>query len=124
MAFIIEDNGDITLTQGDSGIYPIDLLPTDKDYTLYFAVQDENRKPIGEEIAVQTLGQSYVEIVLLASFTDNFKVPNGEETATYYFGLKLCSTNPNREETLLIENKDIGDENIMTVYPRKVKGND
>ncbi len=50
MAFIVDENGDISLVQGDSGTLSVEGLNTDKNYTVYFAIQDKNRKPVGNEI--------------------------------------------------------------------------
>lgn len=38
MAFNIDENGNITLIQGDSGSLVINGLKTDKNYTVFFAI--------------------------------------------------------------------------------------
>ena len=55
MAFNIDENGNITLIQGDSGSLVINGLKTDKNYTVFFAIQDSNRKPVGNELQVNTI---------------------------------------------------------------------
>ena len=121
MAFNIDENGNITLVQGDSGQLAVNGLPTDKEYTVYFAIQDENRKPIGEEIQVNSNKAPMVVFVLLGSLTDLLTVKKGEDTATYYYGLKICD-NSGFEDTMLLGNSTIGEKNIITVYPKKVEG--
>lgn len=121
MAFRVDDNGNITLVQGDSGSYVVSGLPTDKNYTVYFAIQDENRKPMGFEISIETGKASFVTIELTAQLTDYLTVKKTEDYATYYFGIKLCD-DTGREDTLLLGDSDIGDENTITVYPKKVEG--
>lgn len=121
MAFKIDENGNITLIQGDSGQLVVNGLPTDKNYTVYFAIQDKNRKPIGSEISVETNKNSSVTFNLLGSFTDLLLVNKGEETATYYYGVKICTTD-GFEDTLTIGSGDMGDRNTITVYPKKVEG--
>lgn len=121
MAFNIDENGNITLIQGDSGQLVVNGLPTDKKYTVYFAIQDENRKPIGGEISVEANKTSSVVFVLLGSLTDLLTIKKGEETATYYYGLKICDDS-GLEDTMLIGNSIIGEKNIITVYPKKVEG--
>lgn len=121
MAFNIDENGNITLVQGDSGQLVVNGLPTDKDYTVYFAIQDENRKPIGEEIQVNSNKASTVVFVLLGSLTDLLTVKKGEDTAIYYYGLKICDSS-GLEDTMLIGNSIIGEKNTITVYPKKVEG--
>lgn len=122
MAFNIDENGNITLVQGDSGQLVVNGLPTDKEYTVYFAIQDENRKPIGSEISVEANKTSSVVFVLLGSLTDLLPVKKGEDTATYYYGVKICTADGNTEDTLLLGNSKIGDLNTITVYPKKVEG--
>nr|DAX84368.1 MAG TPA: hypothetical protein [Caudoviricetes sp.] len=122
MAFIVDTNGNITLVQGDSGNLVITGLPIDKNYTVYFAIQDENRKPIGEELRLETQKQQSINFEILSALTDLLSVRVGEETATYYYGIKLCSKEDFLEDTLLIGNSKIGELNSITVYPKKVEG--
>lgn len=122
MAFTIDENGNITLVQGDSGELAISGLPTDKNYTVYLAIQDENRNPIGSEISVNTNNQDSVVFVLTGALTDLLKVKKNEPVATYYYGVKLCATESNTEDTLLIAGGTLGDKNRITVYPKKVEG--
>lgn len=122
MFIVDETTGDITtLTQGDSGEYTLTGLPTDDYYTYYLAIQDENRNPIGEEIVVSGNLRSTVTFPFPASLTDLLTVKKSEEYATYYFGVKLCSKS-GVEDTLLIGNKQVGERNSITVYPKKVEG--
>nr|DAX39330.1 MAG TPA: hypothetical protein [Caudoviricetes sp.] len=121
MFFVDEESGDITLTQGDTGEYVISGLPTDQYYTVYLAIQDENRKPVGNEISVNAGLKSSVTLSFLSSLTDLLTVKKSEDTATYYFGVKLCSQ-AGSEDTLVIGNKQVGERNTITVYPKKVEG--
>lgn len=121
MAFNIDINGDITLIQGDSGQLVLNNLPTDKNYTVYLGIQDKNRKPIGNELSVETNKNSTVPFIITSELTDLLTVPKGEETESYYYGVKLCSVD-GIEDTLLIGDSQIGDKNTITVYPKKVEG--
>lgn len=122
MAFTIDNNGNITMIQGDSGTLSVSGIPTDKNYTVYFAIQDENRNSIGTELYVNTNRNSTVMFIITGVLTDLLKVKKGEETATYYYGIKLCDTEDNTEDTLLLGNSNIGDRTSITVYPKKVEG--
>ncbi len=122
MAFTIDNNGNITMIQGDSGTLSVSGIPTDKNYTVYFAIQDENRNSIGTELYVNTNRNSTVMFIITGVLTDLLKVKKGEETATYYYGIKLCDTEDNTEDTLLLGNSSIGDRTSITVYPKKVEG--
>lgn len=121
MFLVDEETGNITLTQGDSGEYTINGLPTDQYYDVYLAIQDKKRNPIGNEIKESANLKSSVPLKFLSSLTDLLTVPKSEETETYYFGIKLCDKLGN-EDTLIIGNNDVGDKNTITVYPKKAEG--
>lgn len=121
MFIVDETTGDITLTQGDTGEYVISGLPIDQNYTVYLAIQDANRNPIGDEIVATANLRSSVSLKFTAALTDLLAVKKNNDTETYYFGVKLCDKLGN-EDTLLLANKQIGDQNTITVYPKKVEG--
>lgn len=122
MAFYIDDNGNLTIVQGDSGEFLVSGLPTDRNYQVYFAIQDENRNPIGSEIMVNSNYSNTVVFHLIGELTNLLTVRRGDETATYYYGVKLCDADNFLEDTLLLGNSSIGELNTITVYPRKVEG--
>lgn len=121
MAFKIDENGNITMVQGDTGQLVVNGLNTDQNYTVYFAIQDENRRPVGNEVNVQSNMQPTVVFVLASQLTDLLKVAEDEETHVYYYGVKTC-TAEGFEDTLSIGGSDMGDKNTITVYPKKVEG--
>ena len=45
MSLNIDENGTITLYQGDSGEIAVSGLDETKNYVVYFAIQDKQRKP-------------------------------------------------------------------------------
>lgn len=122
MAFSIDSNGNIELVQGDSGSLEITGLETDRNYTVYFAIQDEDRNAIGSEIVVTTNKSDSVVFEITSDLTDLLTVKSDEDTATYYYGIKLCYEDTGLEDTLLIGGSEIGDKNEITVYPKKVEG--
>lgn len=122
MAYIVETSGNITLVQGDSIELVINGIPTDQNYKVFFAAQDEERNPIGSEISVDSLSQSSVTIKLLGNYTNQFSVPEDKKSQKYYYGVKLCSVQDQTEDTLLLGESVIGGLNTLTVYPRKVEG--
>ena len=121
MAFWTDENGNIIMVQGDTGRLVINGLNTDKNYRVFFAIQDEKRKPIGNELEVNSNAQGSDVFVLGSSLTNLLKVPSNSETATYYYGVKVCSDD-GYEDTLNIGGSDMGDKNTITVYPKKVEG--
>ena len=122
MAYIVEPNGNITLVQGDSIELVINGIPEDQNYKIYFAVQNEERVPVGNEIEVDSLNQATVTIKLLGNYTNQFVVPEDKTSQKYYYGVKLCSEINNTEDTLVLGDSTIGGLNVMTVYPKKVEG--
>ena len=121
MAFRIDENGNITMVQGDTGRLVVNGLNTDQNYTVYFAIQDENRRPVGNEVNVQSNMQPTVVFELASQLTDLLEVAEDEETHTYYYGVKTCTAD-GFEDTLSIGGSDMGDKNTITVYPKKVEG--
>ena len=122
MAYIVETSGNITLVQGDSFELVINGIPTDQNYQVYFAAQNKERQPIGSEIMVESLNQPSVTIKLLGNYTNQFTVEDDKKSQKYYYGVKLCSTTDYTEDTLLLGESVIGEQNTITVYPRKVEG--
>lgn len=121
MAFVVDEQGNITCYQGDSGELTVNGLPTDKAYTVYFAVQDEKRNPVGDEISVNANRSPVVTFVLTADLTDLWEVKKNQDTATYYYGVKICDAE-GKEDTLVIDGSDFGEYSTITVYPKKVEG--
>ena len=121
MAFVVDDYGNITLIQGDSGQLTVSGIPTDKNYNVYLAVQDTKRKPIGTEICVESNQYDSVVFTLSSELTDLFTVKANEDSADYYYGVKVCDSD-GFEDTLLIGESQIGDVNTITVFPKKVEG--
>ena len=122
MAFFIDDEGNITLVQGDSGDITFDGIPTNKDYEVFFAIQDDKRRPIGDEVSIMSNFLSSVVISVPATLTDLLEVKSGQDTAEYYYGVKICDAESGLEDTMILGGNEIGDLNTITVYPRKVKG--
>ena len=121
MGLKVDSDGNITIRQGDTGRLIVNGLITDQNYDVYFAIQDENRRPIGNEIKAQSNSQPIVVFELTADLTDLLKVGQDEETHEYYYGIKTC-TKDGFEDTVIIEDGQIGDINTITVYPKKVEG--
>ncbi len=71
---------------------------------------------------VQSNGSDTVSIEILSSLTDLLTVDENEDSTEYYYGLKLCLEDTGYENTLIINDGDIGDINTITVYPKKVEG--
>ena len=118
----IDENGTISLYQGDSGEITVNGLDETNNYTVYFAIQDEKRNPVGSELQVSVNNSSTATFVLTPSFTDQLSVPNNKPYKIYYYGIKACISASSIEDTLFIAGSNYGDLNRIIVYPRKVQG--
>lgn len=122
MSLNINEQGNITLYQGDSGEIVVSGLDTSKNYTVYLAILDEKGNLVGNELQVTSNKNDFVVFSLTADFTDLLKVPKGKNYALYTYGIKVCDTETKTEDTLIVENGDYGDKNLIIVYSRKVMG--
>ena len=93
---------------------------TGYNYATYFSVYDENRKPIFEVQSIVSNGVT--KFFINRTNSDKLVVSKNEESATYYFGIKLCETTQGTEDTLFIAGGDFGTLNTITVYPKKAEG--
>lgn len=121
MAFSIDKEGNITMLQGDSGTIVVNGLNAQKNYTVYFAIQDKNRNLIGNELYVNSNKLPSVVFELTGDYTNLMTVPKHQTYETYFYGIKQCSDD-GLEDTLLINNSEIGYINTITVFPKKVEG--
>ena len=120
MSLNIDELGTIYIHQGDSGDVIVQGLPNDKDYRIFFAVRDDKRNLIGDELVVNSNFSDSVTFSLRPELTDLFSVPEDESYSVYYYGLKLCSGDI--EDTLFISGSGYGQLNHIIVYPKRVEG--
>lgn len=122
MSLIIDNDGTISIYQGDSGEVVVSGLDKTKNYVVYFAIQDGHRNLIGEELQVSVSKSDTVSFVLTSDYTNLLTVPKNKPFEIYYYGIKACQPDDLVEDTLFLTNCGYGDLNRMIVYPRKVKG--
>ena len=89
-------------------------------YKTFFSVYDSNRNTIFQVESTVSKGNSTFKINKECS--DLLVVKRNEETATYYFAVKLCELTEQTEDTLSIAGGDFETLNTITVYPKKVEG--
>lgn len=125
MAFEIDSNGNISLIQGDSMEIPLKGIPTDRNYQIYFAMQDKDRNPIGSEVMVESFNSPEIIIFVTGDLTDLLDVPEEQKKETYYYGIKACYIDENGtkvEDTFILGDGSISSLNSLIVYPKKVEG--
>ncbi len=119
---VIDNDGTISLYQGDSGEITVNGLDENNAYTVYFAIQDSKRNKIGDEIQVSVNNSNTATFILTPEFTELLTVPLKKPYEIYYYGIKVCVSDSSIEDTLFISNGTYGDLNRIIVYPRKVIG--
>lgn len=119
---IIDKDGTIHLYQGDSGEIVVSGLDDSSKTTVYFAIQDIDRNPVGEELQVSVNNSDTVTFVLTSEFTELLEVPKNKPYQIYFYGIKVCDSDGLTEDTLFVDDGTYGDLNTIVVYPRKVKG--
>lgn len=123
MALIVDEQGNISLYQGDSGEIIITDLPIDKNYKVFFSIYNSKGKNIGPELSVYSYKKAEIVFFIPSSLTDLLAVTGDiNNTEEYYYGVKICDEQKGTEDTLLLGNNEIGTLNSIIVYPRKVKG--
>jgi len=120
MALYIDENGTITLVQGDSGDVVVSGLDTNQNYDVYFAIQNLKRRPVVPELKVTSNKSDTVTFVLTSDYTDLLTVSEDSDYEVYQYGLKACTVDS--EDTLIVANNDYGSMNQLIVYPKTVEG--
>ena len=122
MTIRLNENGVITLFQGDTGTITINGLDDTKVYEVYFSFRNKSMELVGEELCVNANCQSSVELFLPASLTDKLTVPAKRSQETYYYGVKVSCIDEQgntTEDTLL---PAFGKQRTAIVYPKWVEG--
>ena len=114
------DTGDVICRQGDSGEITFMDIPRDRNYLVYFSVYNQKRKIIFE--LQGTPFEGTITFYLSPEDMDKLEVKVNDSAATYYYGVKICVPEDDFEDTVLVADKELGELNIMTVYPKIVEG--
>lgn len=118
----IDKDGTMYLYQGDSGEVVVTGLDDSLSWTTYFAIQDAERNPIGEELQVSAINTDTVSFILTSEFTNLLTVPKNQPYQIYFYGIKVCEAGGVNEDTLFVDGSTYGDLNLIVVFPEKVKG--
>jgi hypothetical protein len=122
MTYEIDNNGNITMVQGDSIEITVNGIPEDKNYQVYLGVMDSERKPVGNQIMMESNYKPNVVLKLVGNFTNSFVVPDDQPSAKYKYAVKVCSVEDNTEDTVRIGSLEIGEFPVITVKPKGVEG--
>lgn len=95
-----DEQGNIVIRQGDAGRIFFNGFSTDKNYTVYFSVVDENRNLMFPELVTTTNNTPTASFYLDSDSTKLLTVPEDEEIQTYYWGLKYVETGSDEENTV------------------------
>lgn len=122
MPIKVSADGTIKMYRGDTGTIRLCGIPTDDDYTVCFAIQNASREPIGDEIKVHSAHESEVKIKIDQVLSNKLKVEGDKKLETYYYGVKVCSSDKQVENTAFVGGNDFGMLNKIVVYPLKCEG--
>lgn len=119
----VYDNGDVVMYQGDDIYLRFFGVPTDDNYDAFIEIKDvETRKTIAPQVQTQTNFQDFVSFHLLGAYTKLMTVPDDAKYKNYSYAVKYCNEAKGIEQTFLIGGKDIGELNIIKVFPQGVEG--
>ena len=122
-----EETGNITLRQGDSGSLHVDGIfgeeqPEDgKDWVLYMSIYNRQTRQIIKEMSTKPL-DNQADFAFTPVLTNALQVPAAVKFYNYGYAIKLCCEADKYEDTLAVADKEVGDENLITVYPKLVEG--
>lgn len=117
MFIIDEETGDATTRQGDT--FNLSVSGISDDWTVYFSVYEKDTRNIVFELHTTPV-DSVATFFVTANDSNKLTVPHGKKTEKYYYGIKRCKDNI--EDTVIIGNKDVGDLNLLLVYPLITEG--
>jgi len=116
---IKEINGVIHIYKGDTGHIQVSGFNPDINYNVYFQISDEDGNFYGEQLVLQTGGSDSVRFYINPRLSDSLEVPAGEDTATYYIGIKKSEVGINNEDTLV---PDFGKKKVLVVHRKYAEG--
>lgn len=117
MFIIDEETGDSTGRQGDT--WSISVNGISDDWTVFYSVYEKDSRNIVFEISTKPVN-GVANFFIEAENSDKLTVPDGKKTEKYYYGIKRCKDNI--EDTVIIGNKNVGDLNLLLIYPKITEG--
>ena len=121
-----DTDGNGEMYQGDTGYIDLEDLDSDRDYTIYLAIQNKSRKIMGSEQYVIATGLTKARIYIPTSLSKLLTVPLKESFEDYYYFLKACKKGvngePDEEDTLFVNDATFGDLKRIRVYPLGAEG--
>ena len=116
---IKEVNGVIHIFKGDTGHIKIAGFNPEINYNVYLQISDENGNFIGSQLNQATGGSTQVTFYITSALSDLLTIPAGEDTATYYVGVKKSEVGIGDEDTIIPE---FGKKKLMIVHRKYAEG--
>lgn len=115
-----EETGDMFIRQGDD--FHLRVKDIEAETSVFFAVSDLAHNIIFEIEAIHENGDAFIEVD--AEHSDLLTVPRGRKQEVYLYGIKISKKVNNKwvDETLVVGNKNTGEANRITVYPKLSEG--
>jgi hypothetical protein len=121
-----KDTGEITTFIGDSGKFYLSGLPLSSSGStnVYFSVYNDKDDILNEQEYTATVSGT-LTMFIPAEFTDVLTIPKNEDSAEYYYGIKVAyyDVDGNRiESTCTIGTHKEDEPTLFTVYPKRTEG--
>jgi hypothetical protein len=111
----------ITMYQGDYEDFFLRGFDASKEYRIYMSIQNKRRQYIGT-IEKNLANVTFVKFEITPELSKLLTVPLNQEYEEYYFAFKVQEKGTNKEKTVRLAGQQIGDRNIIIVYPEEAKG--
>jgi hypothetical protein len=115
-----EETGDIFVQQGDD--FHLRVKNIEAETSVFFAVSDLANNIIFEIEAIHENGDAFIEVD--NEHSDLLTVPRGRKQEVYKYGIKVCKKVNDKwvDDTMVVGNKNTGEPNKITVYPKLSEG--
>lgn len=116
-----DSDNTIKMVCGDTGKIKFKGLPVDENYVVSFVILN-SKKGIITELKTETNKDSAVVFNITQEISNKLTVVPNLEYQTYYYGLKLCNSETNEENTITIKPCKFGEMNKFIVFPLNAEG--
>ena len=121
MTIIKDKNNILKMYQGDTGRIKFKGFPTDKNYKVCFSILN-NRNKIISEIQENSNKKESIIFKITQDISNKLIVAPNLRSQTYYYGIKLCDLEIDKEKTMNIGSCKFGEKNKIIVFPKKAEG--
>lgn len=104
-----DDNGNIYLHKGDTGNIGISGIPTDKSYSVYMSIYNEDANNILQEILLS----NYIQANGTGTFIIDEETSNSLSVGEWVYAIKICASGS--EDTIIPKTRV--EDGVIVNYP-------